>query len=834
MTRIFLSSGLLVALAQVIVAPSPLHASLAVQPNEALHTRECQNCELDNPAILIVQSDHRAKIQLLNQEAYQLFEQGKFQVALDKLEQVLTIARSIRDHASEGTALNDIGAAHLRLRQYDKAIDFNYRALAILTQVGDRQGEGRTLNNIGSLSEHLGQYPKALDYYQKSLAIAKEVGDRMSEGRILSNIGVIYRQLGQVTTAINYYQQALTIQKELDDLSGMGGTLRALGSAYRDIGEITKALNSSEQALLIYRKKGNRIDEADTLHGIGTIYHNPKQYPKALDYYQQALTIYKELGNRQFEAKTLNNIAAIYVYFEKSNQFPIAEKYLIDSIQLKESLSLGLRDSDKISLSNTQVTDYQFLQYVFNQQQKHAQALEVSERSRARAFIELLAKNLNKIPQNVLPAALSINDIQRIAKQQRTTLVQYTTITDPRFNRPELYIWVVSPTGKLDFRKVALSQNANASLSQQVQAVVAVAQTGFRRGTFHSPPYSFQLGMRVRLKDDMPDWDPWKILAIDPNAKKIRVQQLSTEKTVPFEAVAPTGKSSPSSDSSQQTLYRTLIQPIADLLPTDPNQRVIFIPQGALFNVPFAALMDEQGKYLIEKHTILTAPSIQTLDLTRQQHQRIQATASQGAVVMGNPTMPRVSAIPGEQATQLSNLPHAETEAKQIARLLNTTAVIGDAATKANLLPKLSNARVIHLATHGLLDDYKGNDIPGAIALAPTSSDDGLLRSRDILDLKLNAELVVLSACDTGKGKITGDGVLGLSRSLFLAGTPSVIVSLWQVKDDSTADLMTAFYQHWQRTGDKAVALRQAMLDTMKKYPNPRDWAAFTLIGEAE
>jgi CHAT domain-containing protein len=147
-------------------------------------------------------------------------------------------------------------------------------------------------------------------------------------------------------------------------------------------------------------------------------------------------------------------------------------------------------------------------------------------------------------------------------------------------------------------------------------------------------------------------------------------------------------------------------------------------------------------------------------------------------------------------------------------------------------LQQLAQSRIVHLATHGLLDDFKGQGVPGAIALAPSGNDSGLLTSSEILDLKLNAELVVLSACDTGRGRITGDGVIGLSRSLITAGVPSVIVSLWSVPDAPTASLMTEFYSQMQQNPDKAQSLRSAMLTTMKQHPNPRDWAGFTLIGE--
>ena len=192
--------------------------------------------------------------------------------------------------------------------------------------------------------------------------------------------------------------------------------------------------------------------------------------------------------------------------------------------------------------------------------------------------------------------------------------------------------------------------------------------------------------------------------------------------------------------------------------------------------------------------------------------------------------MPKIGTPP----RQLPALPGSEREAITIAQLLNTKPITGSQATKASIAQQMLKARIIHLATHGLLNEVKRRDLPGAIALGPSGNDDGLLTSSEILDLKLNAELVVLSACNTGRGKLTGDGVLGLSRALISAGVPSIIVSLWLVPDDSTAELMAEFYRQLQLNPNKAQALRQAMLMTMKMHPNPQAWGAFTLIGEAE
>jgi CHAT domain-containing protein len=175
----------------------------------------------------------------------------------------------------------------------------------------------------------------------------------------------------------------------------------------------------------------------------------------------------------------------------------------------------------------------------------------------------------------------------------------------------------------------------------------------------------------------------------------------------------------------------------------------------------------------------------------------------------------------------LANLPGSEAEAKTIAEILQVTPLIGQAADKQKVVSLLQQSPIVHLATHGLLGTLKG-DIPGAIVLT-----NGFLTSSEIFDMQLQADLVVLSACDTGRGDLTGDGVVGLSRSLAVAGVPSVIVSLWEVSDDATMSLMSEFYRNLRvKKLAKSQALRQAMLTTMQVYPKPVLWSAFMLVGE--
>ncbi len=703
---------------------------------------------------------------------------GQYPKALEFYTQALAIHKQIDNKAEEGTTLTGIASVYDKLGQYPKALEFYTQALAIHKQIGNKAHEGTTLNNTGSVYDKLGQYPKALEFYTQALAITKQIGDKAGEGTILNNIGSVYNNLGQYPKALEFYTQALAIAKQIGNKAHEGTTLNNIGLVYNNLGQYPKALEFYTQALAITKQIGNKAHEGTTLNNIGFVYNNLGQYPKALEFYTQALAIAKQIGNKAQEGTTLNNIGLVY---NNLGQYSKAEKMLFAAIEVSESVRPGLKDDQKISIFETQANAYRFLQQALVAQNKNHTALEIAERGRARAFVELLASKRSPNPniqQIKPPTPPNIKQIQQIAQQQKATLVEYSMIYAP-FQvqgkeewHPQLYIWVVKPTGEVAFKQVDIK-----SLDTPLADLVAKSHTS----------------IRARSGDVA---------------------------AVPGEASAKPRQKKP-----LQQLHQILIQPIASELPQDSNARIIFIPQAELFFVPFPALQDASGKYLIEKHTILTAPAIQVLELTRQQKiNKRKAIENRPALVVGNPTMPQ----------QLSPLPGAEQEALEIAKMLNTKALTGSKATETTVKQLMQSVDIVHLATHGLLDDFKGLGVPGAIALAPSGQDDGLLTSGEIFDMKLDADLVVLSACDTGRGDIKSDGVIGLSRSLITAGAPSIIVSLWAVSDDSTAMLMTEFYQNLRRNPDKAVALRNAMLSTMKKHYHPRDWAAFTLIGEAE
>jgi CHAT domain-containing protein/tetratricopeptide (TPR) repeat protein len=717
-------------------------------------------------------------------------------------QQNLELARLSRDDPREGYALNNLGATYYAIGNYEKAISYQQQRLAQAESRADLLGKGQAFIGLGAAYGAIGNYKKAIEYYEQSLEVAHSLKSADLEASILRNLGLVYYAKKEYTRALEYQEQSLAIAKQQRDRRGEALALSNLGLVHYSLTDYAKAIDEQKQSLAIAKELRDRFVQGRALENLGIAYYAVKNYSQAIESYQQSLAIARELSDRHAEGRALSNLGdALY----KAKQPAEAIKALFLAIEIWESLRSNLKNNDLnlISIFETQETSYSTLQEVLANQNQHKEALEIAERGRAQAFVRLLTNRFSaQSAQATLKSSetqikpINIQEIKQIAKEHNSTLVSYSIIKEDieadgqrKVQDSELYIWVTQPTGQIEFRRISLNGLAEEE---------TLLKTLITKSRCFSPNC-------VRNKQrSKPATNPSRTLPI--------VEQRFL-------------------NSSLQELYQLLIEPIADLLPLDPTSRIIFIPQESLFLVPFAALQDTAGNYLIEKHTILTAPSIQVLSLTKKQQ---QLASGKGAVVVGNPTMPSVGFNGNQPPQKLASLPHAEAEAIAIAQLLNVEPLTGDKATKVAVLQQIERARIVHLATHGILDDVGGFGVPGVIALAPSKGDSGLLTASEIFNLRLNAELVVLSACNTGRGRITGDGVIGLSRSFIAAGVPSVVVSLWSVPDESTADLMAEFYRQMQLTPDIAQALRKAMLVTLVKHPNPVDWAAFTLIGEAE
>ncbi|MBD2774850.1 CHAT domain-containing protein [Iningainema tapete] len=451
------------------------------------------------------------------------------------------------------------------------------QVLALSANERKAQAEADRLFEQGLQQYQTSQFQAALQSWQQALIIYREIKDRQSEGKALGNLGLAYRNLGNYAKAIEYSQQELAIAREIKDRRGEGMALGNLGGAYRNLGNYAKAIEYSQQELAIAREIKDRQSEGTALGNLGLAYLYLGNYAKAIEYFQQVLVIAREIKDRQSEWLALNNLG---LAFYKKGNLASAEKTLFKGITVVESLRGGLDDTNKVSIFEEQARTYRALQQVLIAQNKTDTALEIAERGRARAFVDLLSSRLNS---QIKLQAPTIQEIKQIAKQQSSTLVQYSIIYNEfkvagkqQTKQSELYIWVIKPTGEVIFRKADLKplwQKDNTNLYELV--------TTSRQS----------IGVRGR----------GIVVSYNPNAPKAQNQF--------------------------KRLHELLIKPIADLLPKKDSDRVIFMPQESLFLVPFPALQDQGGKYLIEKHTILTSPSIQVLGLTQQQCQRVEIRA---------------------------------------------------------------------------------------------------------------------------------------------------------------------------------------------------------------
>ena len=832
------------AIASPVLAQAP--QALQDRYQTIIDTYEAQLRQLDSGT----PQGRRQVARILHQAGVAYRDLGRYDPATELLQRALALTRELENERLEASVLQDL--AQTASRQGDvEGIAFLEQQLAAWKQ--DPRRREIILGVLAPAYYAASDLRRALTTYQAYIPLA-EAHQRQSGYIDLARsvLSDIYLTIEDYDRAIATLQKTLTAARARDDSSTQVTTLLALASAYETMDKPAQALEAYQQAVqgaqsgnevtlinaqwrlgrfllsrgelgqavplleqnLVLAERANQLP-LNSLVDLSYAYLQQGNLPKAMELQQRALTLTQQLpaqvrdSSRSLKAELLKNAGFLLL---QSGRLAEAEAHLRASIQSyadyqqwvlqhlnlfsasRDALSLGLRENFSEA--------YWLLQQVLVEQEQFQPALAIAEEGRARATVDLLLLNASEpAVTQPLAAPLSVEQIQQIARSQNITLVQYSILYNQPVGRgylsnreqweTALLIWTIQPTGAITLRQVDLL-----AFWQQAESGRSNAPTNL-----HTLVQSSREDIGVRGRGL---------------------------------GVVGTTQQLPKTTALKQ-LHQILIQPIADLLPADPTARIVFIPQRELLLVPFAALQAESGDYLIDQHTVLTAPSIQILDLLSQRQARQTGTAAIApaeALIVGNPTMPPFATKVGATPTPLPPLPGAEAEAKTIAQLLGTQPILGRQATEGAIAARMEQARLIHLATHGILDDFLG--FQSAIALAPTAADDGLLTTLEIAKLNLQADLVVLSACDTGRGRLGGDGVIGLSRSFIGAGVPSIIASLWKVPDTPTAVLMMAFYRNLQQSSDKAQALRQAMLQTKQQYPNPRDWAAFTLIGAAE
>jgi len=727
---------------------------------------------------------------------------GQPDSALADFRAALAIAHAVGDRQGEGIILSNIGLVHEHLGELDSALVDDRAALAIRRDVGDRQGEGSTLNAIGLVHADLAQPDSALADYRAALAVRRAVGDRQGEGTTLNNIGLVHAERHETDSALADDRAGLALAREVGDRRTEGTLLHNMAWAHDGMGELDSALAEYRAALTIRREVGDHPGEGLTLKNIGVVHRERGESDSALVDLREALAIARAVGDRPAEGTALWEIGYIYHRALPVPALAAAVAYYDSAAAATAAVaSHAGGDVNRLSFGERGVAVFDLWALAWLGRPAELgplpstlAALAALERGRAQALLELI----RGASPDARPGDDLIADGKRLAGGVRASgaagLAYLVT-------RDTLLVWLVLPSGAVELTRRAISED---SLAAEVGR------------------------LRMGLGAEAPDSGP----AEAPVAAARGVAAVAAR--------------------SRPAVFAAAARALAEeLLPSDLEQRLgakaelVIVPQGPLTLVPFAALPADSGATPLGiRYALRYAPSFATLaeaearpGVARTGAARVAAL--QTALVVGNPTMPTVTTSAG-RSIRLGSLPGAEAEARNISVLLGVRPLLGPEATEVAVRQRLNAAALVHLATHGWAFASESRARDSFVALAPGAGEDGVFSVGELLDdrsLRLSADLVVLSACETGLGDLKeAEGTVGLQRAFLARGARSVLVSLWSVSDQATAELMRAFYTHWledRDRPDKAEALRRAE-EVVRRVPGlaaPEFWAAFQLVG---
>jgi tetratricopeptide (TPR) repeat protein len=789
--------------------------------------------------------DRANEAELLANIGIQIKNLGRPDSALAYYRQALAIQRELRAREGEAASLQNIGSAYNALGRQDSALAYYRQTLPIQREVGNRKGEALTLFGIAEVHDGSGQADSALANNRRALSIAHEIGARALEGTILHGIGAVHYGLGRSDSAFIYYQRALALEREAGDRVAAGKTLYAIGLIYNRARRLDSALVYFAQALTVAREAGNRAFEGSALHAIGIVHSSMGRVDSALFYVRQALAIERTVGDRVNEGRTLGNIGnmhgmmgrvdSTFVYYRQALAIsrevadPDTEAATLQSIGLSYRMltppnlgasvtyydsSAGVRasiaarsggEANSVSYAEQQANLFESWTLAWLAREPELgrgtsalAALAAAERGRAQALLELMRRSA--------PNAAAGGDL---VAEGRRLLTRATTggaaVLSYMVTADTLVIWLAMPGQDVEVTRRPVPRDTLAEWVRSLRDALGVTEASQDR---------------VALRGGG---------SPDANAPA-RTRGLTS----------PSGNA-----ASLKAVGRALS---GTLLPADFERRlgstreVVIIPHGVVALVPFAALpVDSAGTSLGAGRALRYAPSLAVLGEVgaRAAHSvRAPRPATWRPLVVGNPTMPTTSS--GGDEFRLDPLSGAEAEARSVAAQLGAVALTGAKATESEVRARLPAAAVVHLATHGYAYAFEAGARRSFIALAPNAANDGFFTVGEMLDdpaLTLSAELVVLSACQTGLGDLRqAEGTVGLQRAFLARGARSVLVSLWSVSDEATALLMKGFYTHWLTDADhpsKAESLRraQAAVRARPEFRDPKYWAAFQLVG---
>ena len=806
-------------------------------------------------------------------------DQANYQLAIDYYQKSLNLDELVGFKPGIAANANDLGGVYLKLDEFDKALPLFEKTQKIGEETGSNITLAAALNNIGLVYWSQGNSGKALEYQikqlalgeemrnkaikaralhslanahpngdirlqylQKALILAEEIKDKRHISMILSDIGVSY-SWNDNQKALEYYQKSLALDESLGLIGELPVTLTNIGAIYNEQGDFERALQVLEKSLAISKQNRTPSAECSTLLEMARVYFNQKNYQKALETAQKAEAIIKDKDIPYYLWNSQNLQGEILLWLKEpakarqafQDSIAVIEKYLVRK-------PIGLPEQSK--LRREMVASYYELLKLQVQENKLEEAFALAERTKAGILLNILQSGKVGIKKAITAQEqeqekrlknelVSLNtQISRETGQEKpdkTRLSDLRTQLEKQrleFEDFQTRLYATHPELKIqrgEMKPVSLVETSELISDNQtalLEFVVAEDKT-----------FLFVLN-KVANQSSV----SLKVYPIDIKQKDLaqRVENFRSKLAkadLDFQPLA-------------RDLFDLLLKPAAAQLQGKNN--LIIVPDADLWNLPFQALQSTQNRYLIETAALSYAPSLTALkEMTRIRKSKANRSASTELLAFGNPivgkeTKQRVNQV--FMSERLEPIPEAERLVNNLEKLYgaNKSKVFtGAEASEERAKTESSKYRILQFATHGILNDASPMYSHLVLSEKTTAdaNEDGLLEAWEMKDLNLNADMVILSACETARGRVSaGEGVIGMSWSLFIAGAPTTVVSQWKVESASTTELMLEFHRQLL-TGkniSKSEALRRASLKLLKtpQYKHPSYWAPFVIVGD--
>lgn len=817
---------------------------------------------------------------------------GNWSKAIELQRQAIDIQRSIGEDKDIVFLLTNLGNTYLHNGEPQKSLEVLAEAANLATLRGDPYNESLVLGSIGKVHEDSGDVERALTFYTRSLERAEKSGQDLRVAVSLNSLGTANSIKGENTKAVEFFTRAIDLSRRAKHKRLESALLSNLAQALVSLGEVSKAEVLLGEALTIARSLTDKMDEASVMRQIAAIRLKVGKPDEAIELLNRSREIYRAIESPRNLANTLLLLGKAHA---QKGEMVTALDNASAAVELIEKTRAGLKATELRDAFSVELqTFYSF--YIEVLMARHlaepdknfaALAFQASESARARGLISLLAESNTDIRKNVDKALLQrevelrdllsarlenltkilsgkaaetagpplkneIEEIrtqyERVQEQIRAASPRYAALTQPRtLSLAEVQSEV------LDADSVLLEY----SLGKTKSFLWVVTKTGFR--SVELPPAA----------------------VIENTSRQFYESLTARNKDIKFETPAERDFRIARADKDVEKYSRELaaitLDPVAQLL---AGKKVLIVADGALQYVPFAALkmsgITNDVRFLAESNEIVNLPSASALAVLRKET-KARPPAGKTLVVIADPIFDKEDERFQAIANKNRSNPKPDSKADLVAASKRRTRSAGDGTSRDGLdltrLPftrreaelisavvpqgqkekwldfeanrrlatsaQLSNYRYVHFATHGFIND-ENPELSGLVFSMVDENgkdQDGFLRQGDIYDLKLPAEMVVLSGCRTGLGKaIKGEGVVGMTRAFMYAGAKRVTVSLWDINDEATSELMGDLYREMfaSRRASPAVALRKAQMAMIrdKRWSNPYFWATFVIQGE--